>query len=51
MRRAKARQFRCAALRRMGVVHDVMRSRPTSTITTSTSPIQNGQYCGVSADR
>ena len=24
-----------------------MRSRPTSTITTSTSPIQNSQYCGV----
>src|SRR5439155_14843453 len=24
-----------------------IRSRPTSTITTSTSPIQNSQYCGV----
>ena len=32
-----ARQFRREATRRTGVVHDVMRSRPTSRITTRTS--------------
>ena len=28
-----------------------MRSRPTSTITTSTRPIQNSQYCGVMVEK
>src|SRR3954452_25523086 len=28
-----------------------MRARPTSTITTRTSPIQNCQYCGVSVEK
>ena len=32
-------------------VQALMRSRPTSTMTTSNRPIQNGQYCGVSAER
>ena len=33
---------------RTAAVHPSTRSRPTSTITTSTKPIQNCQYCGVS---
>jgi len=36
-----------STVRRMGSVQRPMRSRPTSTIITSSSPIQNCQYCGV----
>ncbi len=45
------RQSSLSAYLRNGSVQLVMRSRPIITITTSSKPIQNGQYCGVSTAR